>query len=369
MRDPVFRGHGLSDGRGRPVLLIPGFLAGDGSLGLMANWLKRAGYRPTRAGDPRQRGLLGRRARALEKRLELDRPGAGSARGGDRTEPRRQPREGAGLPPPDLVCGLVTLGSPHLDPLAIHPLVRLQVDALGRLGSLGAPGIFKRSCLDGDCCADFWARLAAPAARARRLRGGLLPQRRHRGLARLPGSGADQRVEIEASHVRHGRQPGRLARRGRRAWPASAAATRAAHPATPARSSASPPEAVPAVFGPLVDPAPGSPRPPGRAGPGGRGLPLRARRPRGGRARIPRRPPARGGVRDVDADVSAPARRRRASSPAHPGGLRRPTPAARGSATTRRVVAYDDAGGATRRACGGCCASWATPTRRCSTGG
>ena len=50
LRDPVLRGAGLRDGRGRPVMLIPGFLAGDASLGPMAGWLKRAGYRPARAG-------------------------------------------------------------------------------------------------------------------------------------------------------------------------------------------------------------------------------------------------------------------------------------------------------------------------------
>jgi pimeloyl-ACP methyl ester carboxylesterase len=65
---------------------------------------------------------------------------------------------------PDLVCGLVTLGSPHIDPLAVHPLVRLQVEAVSRLGSLGAPRLFKRSCLDGGCCASFWRDLAGPLA-------------------------------------------------------------------------------------------------------------------------------------------------------------------------------------------------------------
>ena len=50
LRDPIFRGDGVTDGRGRPVLLIPGFMAGDGSLAMMAGWLKRAGYRPSRAG-------------------------------------------------------------------------------------------------------------------------------------------------------------------------------------------------------------------------------------------------------------------------------------------------------------------------------
>jgi triacylglycerol lipase len=33
---------------------------------------------------------------------------------------------------------------------------------VSRLGSLGAPGLFKRSCLDGDCCASFWEDLAEP---------------------------------------------------------------------------------------------------------------------------------------------------------------------------------------------------------------
>src|SRR4029450_3534599 len=50
LRDPIFRGDGMAARRGRPVLLIPGFLAGDGSLPPMARWLKRAGYRPSRAG-------------------------------------------------------------------------------------------------------------------------------------------------------------------------------------------------------------------------------------------------------------------------------------------------------------------------------
>ena len=50
LRDPILRGQGMSDGLGRPVVLVPGFLAGDASLAPMAAWLRRAGYRPTRAG-------------------------------------------------------------------------------------------------------------------------------------------------------------------------------------------------------------------------------------------------------------------------------------------------------------------------------
>jgi pimeloyl-ACP methyl ester carboxylesterase len=63
---------------------------------------------------------------------------------------------------PDLICGVIGLGSPQVDPLAVHPLVRLQVKAIARLGSLGAPGLFKRACLEEACCASFWKDLLEP---------------------------------------------------------------------------------------------------------------------------------------------------------------------------------------------------------------
>jgi triacylglycerol lipase len=164
VRDPVFRGDGLADGRGRPVLLIPGFLAGDGSLSPMAGWLKRAGYRPSRAGIVSNVNCSAVLLPRLEERLErlVERQGrraavVGQSRGGTIAKVLAKRR-------PDLVAGVVALGSPQVDPLAVHPLVRLQVEAVSRLGSLGAPGLFKRSCLDGECCASFWDDLAGPLA-------------------------------------------------------------------------------------------------------------------------------------------------------------------------------------------------------------
>jgi pimeloyl-ACP methyl ester carboxylesterase len=44
LRDPVFRGRGVPKGDGRPVLLVPGFLAGDWTLRVLQNWLSRIGY-------------------------------------------------------------------------------------------------------------------------------------------------------------------------------------------------------------------------------------------------------------------------------------------------------------------------------------
>jgi triacylglycerol lipase len=48
--DPVWRGVGVPRGDGSPVLLVPGFLAGDQSLSVLAGWLRRLGHRPRRAG-------------------------------------------------------------------------------------------------------------------------------------------------------------------------------------------------------------------------------------------------------------------------------------------------------------------------------
>ena len=42
--DPGYRGEGVARGDGMPALLIPGFLAGDSSLGVMGGWLDRMGY-------------------------------------------------------------------------------------------------------------------------------------------------------------------------------------------------------------------------------------------------------------------------------------------------------------------------------------
>jgi pimeloyl-ACP methyl ester carboxylesterase len=139
-------------------------MAGDGSLAPMADWLRRAGYRPSKAGMLSNIGCAGTGHDRLEQRLErlVAEQGQravviGQSRGGSMAKVLAVRR-------PDLVCGLVTLGSPHVEPLAVHPVVRAGVEAVSRLGSLGVPGLFKRGCLDGECCATFWQDLAAPTA-------------------------------------------------------------------------------------------------------------------------------------------------------------------------------------------------------------
>jgi pimeloyl-ACP methyl ester carboxylesterase len=162
LRNPVFSGEGVADGRGQPVFLIPGFLAGDDSLGLMTRWLRRTGHHTRKAGMRANVGCSGAALDGLEGRLEelVDRQGRravviGQSRGGTFARVLAQRR-------PDLMSGIVTLGTPQIDPLAIHPLVRLQLFALGALGTLGAPGLFRRACLEGECCAEFWEQCAEP---------------------------------------------------------------------------------------------------------------------------------------------------------------------------------------------------------------
>ena len=171
VRDPIFRGDGVADGRGRPVLLIPGFLAGDGSLSMMAGWLKRTGYRPSRAGIVSNVNcagvLLPRLEQRLERLVELQgQPAAivGQSRGGTLAKVLAYRR-------PELVSrrrgARLAAGGP-----AGGASARPAPGGGGRAGSgrSARPGLFKRSCLDGECCSAFWQDLGRAAAARRAAR-------------------------------------------------------------------------------------------------------------------------------------------------------------------------------------------------------
>jgi hypothetical protein len=52
LHDPVFHGRNIRYGDGKPLLLVPGHLAGDATLLPLAMWLRAIGYRPTQLGVP-----------------------------------------------------------------------------------------------------------------------------------------------------------------------------------------------------------------------------------------------------------------------------------------------------------------------------
>jgi triacylglycerol lipase len=149
--DPVHFGRGVPHGAGQPVLLIPGFLAGDASLLTLSRWLRRIGYEPVRSGIRVNAGCAGATVDRLAARLrdvEASRgPVAviGQSRGG-------LLGRALALRERDRVAGLVTLGSPLLDEMAVDPRVRLTGTALAGLGDRGLRGVLSSACLDGPCC-------------------------------------------------------------------------------------------------------------------------------------------------------------------------------------------------------------------------
>jgi triacylglycerol lipase len=161
-KSPVFRGHGVPDGENRPVMLIPGFMAGDGSLGTLTHWLRNAGYHTRRAGIRANVGCSNDACSRLERRLE------GYAEAcGEKVSIIGQSRGGVfaralAVRRPDLVAGIVTLGSPTVGQLRVHPLVLAQVGLVSALGSAHVPGLFSWRCLRGDCCEEFRGAVAGP---------------------------------------------------------------------------------------------------------------------------------------------------------------------------------------------------------------
>jgi triacylglycerol lipase len=207
LRDPIYRGDGVRSAGGQPVLLIPGFLAGDDSLGLMTKWLRRTGHRTRSAGIRANVDCSGRVvARLMERTEELaERHGRrvvliGQSRGGTFARVMAVRR-------PDLVSGIVTLGSPLTRTFDIHPLVKMQVRAVGTLGTLGARGLFSLNCLSGDCCEEFREELAAPFPADV---GFLSVYSKSDGIVRWRAclDDAAHHVEVRASHIGMAVNPG-----------------------------------------------------------------------------------------------------------------------------------------------------------------
>ena len=200
LRSRVFKGMDVEDAGGQPVMLIPGFLAGDDSLGLMTTWLRRTGHWTKRAGIRSNVDCSSAVVERLAERLDClaDTTGQrvaviGQSRGGNIAKV-------LAVRHPELVSGIVTLGSPQLDPFDVHPLVRVQVYAVGALGTLGVHGLFKRSCRSGKCCETFREELAGPFPKGV---GYLSVYSKSDGIVRWRSclDPDAEHLEIDASHV------------------------------------------------------------------------------------------------------------------------------------------------------------------------
>jgi pimeloyl-ACP methyl ester carboxylesterase len=147
---------------GDPVLLVPGFLAGDGSLALMARSLRAQGFRTYRSHIHANIGCTLNAADQLEARLESI-----AIRRGSRVQVVGHSlggmlARGVAVRRPDLVSNVVTLGSPMLAPGAHHRSLSASVEMLVRLSKAGVPGLMAEDCVAGACARTSFEECRAP---------------------------------------------------------------------------------------------------------------------------------------------------------------------------------------------------------------
>lgn len=134
-----------------PVLLVPGFMAGDATLRLLAAFLRNEGFRTYRSQIHVNVGCTQQAAARLERRLEsiaMRRERkvtiVGHSLGG-------MLARGLAARRPDLVAGIVTMGSPVLAPGAVHAVLAWDTQMLVRLARAGFRGLMGEDCIAGEC--------------------------------------------------------------------------------------------------------------------------------------------------------------------------------------------------------------------------
>jgi triacylglycerol lipase len=146
----------------QPVLLIPGFMAGDSSLTVMRSWLRSRGHSVSMSGLRLNAGC----ADEIVSRLQVQ-VREFAERQGEEVVVIGQSRGGAlarslTVREPDHISALVMLGSPVSDPLAVSPRVLRTVRLMAMLGDLGLPRLFSTDCAEGECCSAFWEEMDSP---------------------------------------------------------------------------------------------------------------------------------------------------------------------------------------------------------------
>jgi triacylglycerol lipase len=159
--DPIWHGDGAPRGDGTPVLLVGGFGAPECVLRRLVSWLEQLGYVVEIAQLRHGLDCGERSAESLEKQLasfagDQGRPVLmiAHSRGG-------QFARVVGVRRPDLVAGLITLGTPF-EVFALRRPVRIQAALIGIAGTLGVPNLVSFNCLRGACCAVFRRDLSRP---------------------------------------------------------------------------------------------------------------------------------------------------------------------------------------------------------------
>jgi triacylglycerol lipase len=162
LADPVWRGVGVPRGDGGPVLLIPGFLAGDQSLSVMATWLRRLGHAPRRSGIAMNVRCSDTAVDRLEQALHHIHLGTGRpvtlighSRGGHFAKALATRR-------PDEVAQVVSLGAGLDVPFDISEPTRLAVEGVRRVVGRRDPARAAQGCFTHACVCRYSEDYRAP---------------------------------------------------------------------------------------------------------------------------------------------------------------------------------------------------------------
>jgi triacylglycerol lipase len=162
LADPIYRGEGVPRGDGTPVLLVPGFLAGDSSLVVMSRWLERIGYRPFNSGitmnvdcsdralqrlDERLRGIHA----AMGRRVAL----VGHSRGAHFAKALAHWR-------PECTARVISIGAGLDTPFDISVPTKAAVAAVRAAHQRIDPQLARRGCLTHQCGCGFNRHYGAP---------------------------------------------------------------------------------------------------------------------------------------------------------------------------------------------------------------
>ena len=139
-----------------PVLLVPGFMAGDPTLRAMWSFLRRQGFRTNRAQMLVNVGCTRHAVDRLERRLEsisVKRDRKVTVVGHSLSGMLAR---GLAARQPDLVEGIVSMGRPVLAPGAVHKVVVWDARMLARLTRAGFGAMMGADCFGGDCARLSW---------------------------------------------------------------------------------------------------------------------------------------------------------------------------------------------------------------------
>ena len=156
--DPLFWAPDRRDvprGDGSPVVLIPGFLAGDPSLVVLGRWLSRIGWRPHRSGiavnvDCSDRALdrLDRRVAEIAGRTGRKVALVGHSRGGHFAKALAHRR-------PERISAVVSMGSGLDTPFDISIPTRAAVAAVRWVHEHTTDRVARNGCLTATCRCRF----------------------------------------------------------------------------------------------------------------------------------------------------------------------------------------------------------------------